>query len=292
MDRPSRILITGAGGMLGRTLSRWIEERGTPVLKHSFTSGEGDVVADLAHPEEAFSILKDLNPEVIVNLVGSTDVDRCEREPSLAFEVNVRTVETIAAFFREHRMDGRLIHISTDQVYDSPGRNSEEQVKICNTYGLSKYAGELAALHALPHRVVILRTNFFGPSEHPTKGSFSDWVVGSLKDEKPITLFNDVFFNPLSMDTLSSMILRVIQTPGPSGVFNLGAQGGMSKRDFALRLANRLGLSTERVVDGSVADLNLSARRSNHMIVESAKFEDEFAVLLPSLTDEIDNLRY
>lgn len=280
-----RILVTGASGMLGSALAPFLEERGHEVVKHGH-SQQSDISCDLTNRGATVDLLAEVSPEVVINLVASTNVDDCERQPHSAYLLNVRTVENLVAGLG--KVTGTfLIHISSDQVYDAAGPSVEDDVRLANTYALSKYAGELAALHA---QSVVLRTNFFGHSQHTSRKSFSDWLLDNLRQGKPFTAFSDVMFSPVSLPTLCAMIERVVENP-VAGIFNLGSRYAMSKADFALELARVYGLSTQAIQIGTSKDVDLIAYRPKDMSMDCRKFETTFGVTMPSLKHEIQTLR-
>ena len=267
--------------MLGSTLSPFLAAQGHTVIRHGL-----DVACDLTDCAETASMLSATGPDSVVNLVGATNVDKCERHPHSAYLLNTRTVENLVAGLTG--IDGAfLIQISTDQVYNAFGNSDENDVCLTNTYAMSKYAGELAALR-MP--TAVLRTNFFGPSRHPTRKSFSDWLLDHFKDGKEFTAFTDVAFSPLLMDTISAAIDRVLCQPAV-GVFNLGSHQGMTKADFAVTLAQTFDLPTAVMQWGTTADVKLEAYRPKNMCMNSSKFERAFSMKLPPLSDEIKRLR-
>ena len=89
---------------------------------------------DFLNGDAVNKTLDELKPSVIINLVGLTDVEACEKNPNLAYQLNVRTVENIADWMQNTKSDCHLIHISTDHVYDGPGLHSENEVSITNYY--------------------------------------------------------------------------------------------------------------------------------------------------------------
>ena len=280
-----RVLVTGGTGMLGLTLVPVLQAAGHCVLTQSRTSG-GSYIADLTDFQATVSMLNEIRPDCIVNLVAQTNVDACEADLNSAYLLNVKAVENLAAAIRLYE-NVHLIQISTDQVYDGVGLSKEDEVRLSNNYAMTKYAGEIAA--ALVHGTV-LRTNFFGPSALVGRLSFSDWLLRNFREQIPFTAFFDVIFNPLSMSTLSLMIDKVIQAPVP-GVFNLGCENPLSKADFAFQVASTFGLETTHMRMGSVDALGLPARRPKDMSMDCSLFSRSFSVTLPTLKDEIQTMK-
>lgn len=278
----SRILILGATGLLGVPLAN--------ALRHKLeviTQGRSkcaDYQADLSCIQEAGNLLNFVKPDIVINLVALTDVDRCEIFPNEAYRINTKTVENLAeCHSANHHF--QLIQISTDQVYDDEGTHDEEDVTLTNIYAYSKYCAEKVATSI---GGVVLRTNFFGPSQVLGRVSFSDWVIDSFRQKKKIKLFKDVYFSPLSINTLIKCIERVIELP-QTGVYNLGSHHGMSKQEFALNLGYCLGLDTSQGKSSSVKDFTFKAYRPTDMRMDSRRFEKVFDVTLPKLIDEIGN---
>lgn len=280
-----RILITGGSGMLGATLAPILRTCGHDVVVHGHSAG-GDVCGDLTDRSVTTSLVAQVKAECIVNLVALTNVDKCEIDPHAAYLLNVKTVENLAAAIRGQG-GVHLIQISTDQVYDAVGLSTEDEIRLTNTYALTKYAGEIAASLV---SATVLRTNFFGPSALPGRYSFSDWLLNNFREQTPMTAFSDVIVNPLSMNTLSAMIEKVIQKP-VAGVFNLGSRNPLSKAEFALQIASVFGLGADNMTTGQVDSRGLCAYRPKDMSMDCTRFESTFNVRLPTLQDEIKALR-
>jgi dTDP-4-dehydrorhamnose reductase len=278
-----KILVLGASGMLGTSLVQLLQSRGHLVELQS-RGLAGTNQADMARDGEAGALLDRVRPNVIVNLIGLTNVDQCEVQPHQAYLANVRTVENVVKWAKAAKVPVYLVHLSTDQVYDGPGPHNEEMVSLTNYYGFSKYAGELTA-KALSS--AILRSNFFGRSRRAGRASLSDWLVNSVRSGQPISVFNDVLFTPLSLTTLAEMIELVIRKK-PVGLFNVGSHGGMSKADFAFSLAEAMGLPTSGMTRTTTDQvIFLKAYRPKDMRMDSSRFEAELHIELPTLKQEI-----
>lgn len=280
MTRP--ILIVGGSGMLGCTLAPLLRASAS-VLVHGHQA-LADVRADFSDAFQAKALLDSVKPGAIVNLAGHTNVDGCEREPNQAYRLNVRIVENMVSWMRMQDSMPVLVHVSTDQIYDGEGPHLEHNVTLSNTYALTKYAGELAALRV---PATVLRTNFFGPSRCTGRVSFTDWLLAGLRCRRDLKVFSDVQFSPLSMSTLCRAIVNVLSSP-VEGVFNLGAADGMSKADFAFAFAEALDLSTTCMECTTTNQVDfIKTYRPKDMRMDSTAFECAFNMRLPLLAQEL-----
>ena len=129
----------------------------------------------------------------------------------------------------------------------------------------------------------------FGPSRTEGRASLSDFVVEALRQKKPITLFQDILFSPLHMDTLARYVRRSIEEE-LRGVFNLGCREGMSKADFALSIARHKGLPTTSATMGESHHLLGRARRPADMRMDVSLIEEAIGETMPTLECEIGKL--
>lgn len=279
----TRVLITGATGLLGTRLVPYFADHGYLVSSHG-RGGGAELAADLTSLDETSSLISKVAPDVILNLVAMSDVDACEAEPDSAYRANILTVQNLCAAIKQVLHPCHLIQISTDMVYDTAGPNSEEQITIRNTYAMTKLAAEYLVVAA---GGTVLRTNFFGRSARPGRASLTDWLHGALKQQSSITVFDDVLFSPLSIGTLSSS-LDLVSRLRPAGVFNLGSRNGMSKADFAFAFADQLNLPSACMQRGRSTSLSsLKAKRPRDMRMDCRRLESIGKIRLPDLSEEI-----
>ncbi len=278
------ILVVGGDGLLGSTLVPILKSKGYSVQIVSRTGRSNVHNVDFSDAGLVPEFLDTIKPDVIINLAGLTDVDFCEASPNMSYRANVRVVENIVHWVKSRDSKCHLIHISTDHVYDGNGNHTEEDVTITNYYAFSKFAGELAAL-LIPS--TIFRTNFFGKSFCSRRRSLSDWLYTSLKNGESIQVFDDVLFNPLSMDTLCEFLLMAIEKK-TAGLFNLGSRDGFSKADFAFYFSRILKFDSHKMKRTTTDKVNfLKIYRPKRMLMDCSKFEKEFNIVLPKLEDEI-----
>lgn len=280
MTRPT--LLVGGSGMLGSSLAPLLRAS-TSVLVHGHQA-QADVYADVTDASQARTLLDIVQPAAIVNLAGYTNVDACERDPNLAYRLNVRIVENLVSWISLQDPPPVFVHVSTDQLYDGEGPHLEDDVTLSNTYALTKYAGELSAVRV---PATVLRTNFFGPSRCAMRSSFTDWLLAGLRGSQVLKVFDDLRFSPLSMTTLCGAISAVLRAP-VEGIFNLGAADGMSKADFAYAFAQALDLPTANMERTTTDQVDfLTTYRPKDMRMDSTAFEAAFDMRLPLLAQEL-----
>ncbi|NBO26275.1 MAG: SDR family oxidoreductase [Actinobacteria bacterium] len=277
-----RILVFGASGLLGPVLCSRLELRGHEVLR--FARDSGNPCGDEAQITCSFArALQQSEPDGVINLVAATNVDRCERDKSYAALLNCFVPQVLSSLCQ--RRSANLIHISSDQVYGGLGPHGEESTCPINVYALTKRVGEYPVLQS---GGCVLRTNFFGRSRTPGRSSLSDWLVEGGRTGTPLNVFDDVWFSPLGIKSLSDAIARAMETR-LVGLYNLGAANGMNKAAFAHALFAQLGLDRELLRPVSVANAELTAPRPNDMRMNSSRFAHASVYALPTIEEEIDH---
>ena len=282
----NKILVTGSTGLLGSTIVPQLKNYGHRIVTQSHKKNS-DNKGDLINPKYADSLIEKEKPDIIINCVGLTSVEMCQNNINLAYQLNCRSVENLVNSCLKNKKNIHLIHISTDHLYDGIGPHKEFNISIQNNYAFSKYAGELFASKMSS---TILRTNFVGMSQVKERESMTDWVFNNLKSNKPINVFDDVLFNPLSMNTLGN-IIDILISKKPVGLFNLGSNNGMSKADFDFLFAKKCNLNISNMTRMSADDVVFDmAYRPKDMRMDLMKIEKELSIKLPELSDELNDI--
>ena len=282
-----KVLVLGASGLLGNSLCKLLEKMDIQIISHGFKSHKVNLNYNLLDKKQLEELLTEINPDFVINLIALTDVDICQNNPRLALDLNANLVKNIEAILKKTQT--KFLHISTDHVYHKEGRSKENEVFVKNVYASTKLLGDK---YTELSKSIVLRTNFFGKSLHPTRESFSDLIVKSLRKKKDIYLYKDVFFNPISMKTLSEGIFFLASKNNwKPGIYNFGSQERISKYDFGIKLADNFGLKKEFILPGKVSDSVLRASRPRDMSMDITKFEKIFKFKLPSIEEEISLLR-
>jgi dTDP-4-dehydrorhamnose reductase len=243
---------------------------------------------DLTSFEAVNGVMRRIQPDVVIHTVGLTSVEGCEADPGPAHRLNVESAHYVAKV--ANTLGARLVHISTDHLYDgaSPWQSEEDTPCPLNTYAKTKLQAEEAVIQACPEAMV-LRTNFYGWGTS-VRTSFSDWILKSLEQGRELTMFSDVFFTPILINDLAQMILRLVDGDA-KGIFNVAGRERLSKYDFALKLAEVFNRPRDKIRATTVKEFPFKARRPEDMSLSSKKVEDYLGARMPATEDGLKRLK-
>lgn len=267
-----RVLITGGSGLLALNWASCMRHRFDVVLgthRHRVRlAGTQSVALDLSSVERFARQLRDLAPGLVIHAAGMTSVEQCEHLPAGAEYANTCLAHQVSQATRQQ--DIRLVHISTDHLFagDRPLSSENDQPHPLNVYARTKLHAEELVLATDP-QALIVRTNFFGWG-HASRESFSDWIIGSLRAGRTITMFDDVFFTPILADDLAIAVHELVAQDAV-GVYHVVGEERISKYDFAHKTAACFGLPHGLIVRGRIGDSGLRVPRPHDMSLDNAK---------------------
>jgi dTDP-4-dehydrorhamnose reductase len=262
-----RIIIVGKRGRLGAALVREFAPRCDVIAL-----GREDL--DLSAPVTPQVALPKF--DVMLNCAAATNVDWCEQNPKLAQRLNGEAVGELAEFCA--RRDARLIHVSTDYVFDgkTPVPLTEEAApNPINRYGQSKRQGELAVLAASPDHLVVRVSWVFGPD----RPSFIDQMIAQARGEQSVAAVADKWSAPSYTLDIARWLHPVLLERSMGGLLHLCNAGSCSWKEWgevALAAARRLGIQVKAT---DVAPLTLAgmkqfkALRPVHTVMATTQFQ-------------------
>ena len=309
-----RILVTGAHGLLGRSLLRYAEGRGRHIASEMIACGRGvDPVPggsryhqiDLLDEPRVRELLERVEPEWIIHTAAMTDVDGCETDRDAARRANLETVEVlVAACEQVTGGDCGLIQLSTDYVFDGDAGpyGEEDSPRPISYYGELKLQSERVVLSS--HiKGAVLRTLWLYGYRRQARPNLVTWPLAALGRGEQLRIANDQWGNPTFVDDVARALLAICEH-NTTGVLHLGGSDLMSRYDLVLRLAELSRISSGSVEPVSTRDLSQKAPRplrsglrSDRLTqlgiapstleqgLDQMKSEDEFREDFPSLVE-------
>ena len=277
----TRILITGASGLLGLNLA--LDARHAHdvigVDRSTLASAPFQVIkADLLDPNAIIDVLKESKAEAVINCAALADVDTCEANPELARLVNSELPARLADACARRKV--RLLHISTDAVFDGQkvGYYTEnDRPNPSGVYATTKYEGEKAVLQINPLSIVA-RVNFYGWSLSG-KRSLAEFFVNNLSNGKNVNGFTDVTFCPMLVNHLGEILVTMLER-GLHGLYNAVGPQAMSKYQFGVEIARKFGLQESLISPQSVDKSSLTTRRSHNLRLSTHKLSTDLQLTI------------
>ncbi|MCI0329479.1 MAG: dTDP-4-dehydrorhamnose reductase [candidate division Zixibacteria bacterium] len=291
----SRVLVTGALGLLGLKIARlFAQDPGHEVLatfnspKENWTFDPPAGVLNIADFGAVTALLSDFKPEVVINCAAYSKVDQAESERAAAYQVNAEAVGFLAQQVK--RNGSFLVHFSTDYIFDGKaGPYSEEaRPNPLGYYAKTKYWGEEKVVR-VGCRHLVVRTNvLFGIHEEASKPNFFMWLVGELSAARPVKIVSDQYNNPTLADNLAALVKEAVEKK-LEGVLNLAGKTYLSRYDFAMRIARFFNYDHELIDPVDTASLKQPAPRP---LLGGVRTEKAQAVLKSSIFSVEESLSF
>lgn len=283
--RKRRILITGASGLLGSNMALEAAKDHTVfglVNDHVLHSKTFTTIqADLLVPGTAQRLLEQTEPDWVIHCAALANVDACEANPAQARQLNTEVPRELAHYVA--RGGARLLHISTDAVFDGQRGDYTEQdtPNPLSTYARTKLDGERAVQKANPD-AIISRVNLFGWSLSG-KRSLAEFFFNNLSAGKPVMGFTDVYFCPLLANDLAHIALKMLDA-GLAGLYHTVSSECTNKYTFGVQIARKFGLDADLITPTSWKEAGLKAPRSPNLTLRTDKLERALGGSPPNLS--------
>ena len=231
----SRILVVGAGGMLGHDLISGLDGHDVTGL----TRSELDIT------DEAATMVALEGFDVVINAAAFTAVDDAQENEDLAFAINADGARNLAKACR--KAGAILVQVSTDYVFDGESRTPYPEDAAPNprsVYGASKWAGEQAVLQEHPEGSLIVRTSWL----YGTHGnSFPRTILRAGLHRETLDVVDDQRGQPTWTMDVAAIIKNLINQGITSGIFHATNSESTTWHGFATKLFELAGWDPARL---------------------------------------------
>ena len=280
-----KLLITGSNGQLGSEIKELASDyenlecifRDLPEL-------------DICDIKALTTCIVDENINAVINCAAYTAVDKAEENPVIAQQVNAKGVLNLVNALK--KVDGKLIHISTDYVFD--GNHSQpyketDPVSPKGVYGETKRAGELAVFNSSIDAIVI-RTSWLYSAYG---NNFVKTMLRLGNDKKSIQVVSDQKGTPTFAKDLAKTCLDILSNTGSTSISKKGKiyhysnEGVTSWYDFAKAIME-LGSIDCKVRPIKTKDYPTPAKRPHFSVLNKTKIKKDFNIEIPYWRDSLD----
>ena len=260
MSHRNNILITGASGLLGRSLTNRLESMGT-IAGAAFTQvADRHFPIDLRDAGALRDLLKEAKPDVIVHCAAYRDPDFCEHHPEEAYRLNVAPVEQFCELLP---VSVPLLFISSDYVFEggaAPYLEEDERHPV-NVYGRLKVTAEDLVLQremGLVLRIPLL----IGAGPTWESSGFIQKTLAKIQDPTPSSLDHAGIRFPTWTVDVAEAVAHLLEIEG-RGIYHYSSLEGGTKYEWALELADLTGLSMEHITPDREGSATRARRPKN-----------------------------
>jgi len=258
-----KIAVIGSTGQLGTDLIKTLEN--------------GYEVVGLVHKDievadyDSCLILKEHQPDIVINTAAFHKTDQCENEPLKTFSVNALGARNVALVSKE--IAATTVFISTDYVFDGSKKEpytEDDAPAPINTYGISKLAGEHFTKQNPKHYIVRIASVFGKAGASGKGGNFVETMITKAKNNDPITVIDDMWMSPTYTKDAASIMKGILELQLPFGVYHATNKGYCSWYQFAQEIFQITGLNPT-LTPIKTEQLSLKARRPRFSALTSTK---------------------
>lgn len=265
-----KVLVTGASGLVGSQLTKNLSKN-FEVLSgyHSQKPLFGKPIQlDLSKLDNISATLQIINPDAIIHLAALTDVDGCESNKELAFQINAKATAELAKYANLQKIF--ILYVSTDYVFDGKvGLQKESDTpNPLGVYGKSKLEGEKAIMNFASKWCIARTSTPFGVSK--LKKTFPLWVYENLKQNNKVNAAFDQFTSPTYVPNLCEMLEEIL-TKQLQGIIHTAGASAISRYDFAKLIAENFDYDSNFLKKISMEDLNWVAPRPKNSSLDVTK---------------------
>ncbi len=278
-----RVLLFGADGMLGSAVAERFknarfEDKSFELIEST------ELECDITDKDETVLYVMSISPQIVINCAGFTDVDGCETQTTLAYQVNSDGAANLAeACFN---IGARLIHISTEYVFDGAKDTpyvETDELNPLSEYGKSKVSGEKAIARRLENSTIIRTSWLYGPNG----GNFVNTILRLASERDEITMVSDQRGAPTYTVDLAQGIYQLCGSE-QTGIFHLVNSDYCTWYELAEKALSLKGAKLEmRPI--KTDQLDRAAKRPLNCMLDCSKIERDAGIRLRAWQEALED---
>ena len=280
-----KILVTGAGGQLGHETVLMLNAAGEEVV------GISRKELDFSRPEDVADSIAAYRADWVIHCAAYTQVDKAEEESDLAFLVNRDSVIAVAEGVKSY--GGRLLHVSTDFIFDGKQSHPYREDDIANplgVYGQSKWEGEQAVRELLSEAIILRTAWVYGMHGN----NFVKTILRLTAEREEMQVVDDQIGTPSWTADLARTMWALINND-IAGTYHFTNEGVASWYDFAVAILEEgmsLGLVNNacKIIPIPTEDYPTPATRPAYSMLDKTKIRKLLNRPIPHWRESLVNM--
>ncbi len=282
------VLVTGANGQLGQA----IQHIANNYLNLNFVFCNSTDL-DISNKENCQAVFHKIKPDFCINAAAYTAVDKAESEQDKAELINVIGAKNLAETCKE--LDAKLIHISTDFVFDGSNNTPYTENQIPNpkgVYGQTKLDGEKAIQNVFSNYYII-RTSWvysqFG-------NNFMKTMLRLASERTSLSVVNDQIGTPTNAVDLAEALVQIIlnnnqqPTANQFGIYHFSNEGQCSWYDFAKKIFEINNVNIDLIAIPT-SEFPTPAERPKYSVLDKRKIKSTFGITIKTWEESLKSIK-
>lgn len=276
------VLVTGANGQLGQA----IQSIAKNYLNLNFVFCNSTDL-DISNKENCQAVFRKIKPDYCINAAAYTAVDKAESEQYKAELINVIGAKNLAETCNE--LDAKLIHISTDFVFDGSNNIPYTENQIPNprgVYGQTKLDGEREIQNVFQNYYII-RTSWvysqFG-------NNFMKTMLRLASERTSLSVVNDQIGTPTNAVDLAEALVQIVLNNNQYGIYNFSNEGQCSWYDFAKKIfeINNVNIDLKAI---PTSEFPTPAERPKYSVLDKSKIKSTFGITIKTWEESLKSIK-
>ena len=233
-----KVLVTGSNGQLGKTLQKRCLDKND--FDWIFLPKEK---LDIVKIDEIKAAFNRYNPKFCINCAAFTDVLKSEKQPTVAYKINVEGVKNLTQICNDHKVV--MIHVSTDYVFDGTKKRpyiENDKANPLNTYGMTKHLSEKHVVENSNFGYII-RTSWLYSKNFGH--NFYRNILSEVSIGNEIKVVKDQYGTPTNTEMVADFIMKLIISLPEKGIYHCAGKEIMSWYDFANKIVKENNYSNK-----------------------------------------------
>ena len=286
-----KILILGGSGLVGTILIK----KAVQNYSISATYNKNKIDSDNCKPIK-LSIKNDANvvhsliinesPDVVINTIAISNVDFCEEHKSEADFLHVTVIREIVDACKT--IDARLIHLSSDWVFDGKknGYKENDATNPINHYGKTRVQAEQIIEENSKNSIILRPAVIYG---WHSNSRFLNFVINNLRNGKEIQAYNDQYSSPTLVDDLADCIIHIIEA-NAVGLYHTVGSSCVNRFEFATVIAKKFGLNNNLIKSVKSSNVKQIAKRPSISCLDNSKATKEFRFHFSTIEEGVNKV--
>lgn len=282
------VFLIGASGFLGQSIFKKCPNSLEMLGSHFQNDRNSTVALDIREKNKMEDILINSKCDIVIHC-GSLRIGICEKDPKLAYSINVEGTKNLVEICKKNGL--HLIYVSSDAIFDGTAKNNLEQTvpNPLGIFGKTKVESETIIHQNLEDYCILRTSNLFGWDKK--QQNFAQWIIQELSQNKTIEVISDQIITPSYCPNIAEIILESAEKK-INGIYHAAGKESITRANFAEKIAKTFNLNEKLLIPTPLSELNLDMKRGKNCSLDTTKIQSIFKTPILSIDEALSDMYF